>query len=84
VSGQLLLEPPFRALCKGVASQDYKSFFGDDFPADETKITYAIISKTAEKLPSNLPFFSKQTLVNAIGLLQKYRYKTELLGIKSS
>jgi uncharacterized protein (TIGR04141 family) len=56
VSGQLLLEPPFRALCKGKASQAYQTIFADDFSAEKTKIVYAIISKTAEKLPKNLPF----------------------------
>lgn len=80
VSGQLLLEPPFRALCKNIADDGYGSIFDDDFPAEKTKITYAIISRTAEKLPNNLPFFSKQTLVNAINLLQKYRYNIEFLG----
>jgi uncharacterized protein (TIGR04141 family) len=84
VSGQLLLEPAFRALCKKAAANGYQSIFDDDFPTEQTKITYAIISKAAERLPNNLPFFSKQTLVNAIGLLQKYRYQIELLGIKSS
>jgi uncharacterized protein (TIGR04141 family) len=84
VSGQLLLEPPFRALCKIIADQNYQAIFADDFSAENTKITYAIISKAAEKMPENLPFFSKQTLVNAVNLLQKYRYKIELLGIKSA
>jgi uncharacterized protein (TIGR04141 family) len=85
VAGQLLLEPAFRALCKeNVADDGYRSIFSDDFAAENTKITYAIISKSAEKLPNNLPFFSKQTLVNAVSLLQKYRYKIELLGINSN
>jgi uncharacterized protein (TIGR04141 family) len=84
VSAQLLLEPQFRALCEGISTDGYKLIFADDFPADKTKITYGIISKAADKLPGNLPFFSKQTLVNAVGLLQKYRYRVELLGIKSS
>lgn len=84
VSGQLLLEPPFRILCRAKSTGDYQSIFGDEFPAEQTKITYAIISKTADKLPSNLPFFSKQTLVNAVGLLQKYRYQIELTGVNSA
>jgi uncharacterized protein (TIGR04141 family) len=84
VSGQLLLEPPFRALCKSIAEQGYRAIFADDFAAEKTKVTYAIISKAAEKLPNNLPFFSKQTLVNAVSLLRKYRYKIEILGIKST
>jgi uncharacterized protein (TIGR04141 family) len=66
VSGQLLLESPFRALCRNKADRAYQAIFADDFSADKTKITYAIISKAAEKLPNNLPFFSKQTLVNAL------------------
>jgi uncharacterized protein (TIGR04141 family) len=83
VSGQLMLEPPFRTLCEGIAVAEYKKFFIGDFLPEQNTITYGVISKSADQLPGNLPFFSKQTLVNAVSLLQKYRYNTEILGIKS-
>lgn len=82
VSGQLLLETPFRTLCAGITTGDYQSFFKGDFLPENHTISYGVISKSSSDLPNKLPFFSKQTLVNAATLLEKFRYKVEFLTVK--
>lgn len=81
VAGQFLLEEDFREECIKKADPAYKNLFST-YAADKVTITFGIISKRAEKLPEQLPFFSKQTLINAASLLKKFSYKVELRGIK--
>ena len=81
VAGQFLLEEEFQKECIKKADQAYKKFFATP-SSDKATITFGIISKNANTLPNKLPFFSKQTLINAADLLGKFKYKVALCGIQ--
>lgn len=82
VSGQFLLEEEFRSLCRDRTDGDYRNIFRTPFDPSKMMITYGIISARANKLPEELPFFSKQTLINAADLLRKFNYGVDLAPIK--
>jgi len=82
VAAQFLLDEDFRTGCLKHAEPAYHKFFDASYDAQKVTITFGIISKKADSLPEKLPFFSKQTLVNAADLLKKFKYKVELRGIK--
>ena len=84
VAGQFLLEEEFRKECVKKADQAYHKFFATPFHPDKATITFGIIAKNSDKLPNELPFFSKQTLINAADLLGKFNYKVALRGVKAS
>jgi uncharacterized protein (TIGR04141 family) len=84
VAGQFLLEEDFRNLCKTKSEASYKIIFDTPFNPQNVKITFAIISPKATSIPSVLPFFSKQTLINAADLLGKFNYTVEVAGIKTT
>ena len=69
-----MLEEEFRSLCKQKSDATHKRIFDSPFDPSITIITYALISSRATSMPQGLPFFSKQTLVNAVDLLEKFRY----------
>jgi len=82
VSGQSLLDEDFRKECTKKADAAYHKFFSTPYDAGKVTVTFGVISKNAKKLPEALPFFSKQTLVNASDLLRKFNYNVELHGIE--
>ena len=84
ISGQFLLDEDFRKECSKKADDAYKAIFASPYSAAKVTIVFGIISKNADKLPDKLPFFSKQSLVNAADLLRKFNYKIELRGIDVS
>lgn len=83
VAGQFLLEDEFRDKCKVQAKPPYNAIFGTPFSPEKIAITFAIISPKATGLPDNLPFFSKQTLINAADLLGKFKYRVDVAGISA-
>lgn len=84
MAGQFLLEEDFRKECIKKTDRAYHKFFATPFHPDKATITFGIIAKNADKLPNELPFFSKQTLINAADLLGKFNYKVALRGVKAS
>lgn len=81
VAGTLLLEEEFRAICQTKSEGIYRKVFDTPFDPSKATITYALISARAPSMPQSLPFFSKQTLVNAVDLLEKFKYTVDFAPI---
>ena len=81
VAGQFLLEEEFRTIAKGKTPAAYHAMFASPFAPETVGITFAVISEKATKVPENLPFFSKQTLINTSDLLGKFKYQVSIAGI---
>ena len=85
VSGQFLLERGFRALCAERVIDDYKLIFNtQDFDPRKIGITFGVITKGGKDIPNSLPFFSKQTLLNARSILGRYGYTVDIAGIEDT
>jgi len=82
VSGQSLMDSPFRELCKEHVTGKYWLHLEDGkFNAGKSTIVFALILSKPKNVPSGLPFFSKQTLVNAKDQLNRFGYTVEIVGV---
>ena len=77
VSGQVMREPKFRelALKKCEETSHHHLFSNENFQPSEHDVTYAIITSAEIPIKNALPFFSKQSLVNAARELRNMGYK---------
>ncbi|MBX3513045.1 MAG: TIGR04141 family sporadically distributed protein [Xanthobacteraceae bacterium] len=82
VSGQSLMDLPFRKLCKQYVTGKYWPHLEDGkFSANKSTVVFALIMSKPKNIPTGLPFFSKQTLANANDQLSRFGYKVEIIGI---
>jgi uncharacterized protein (TIGR04141 family) len=76
VSGQLMREPKFRelALLKCDDASHHHIFLNTSYLPSHHSVTYAIITAATGAVKEALPFFSKQSLVNAARELRNMGY----------
>jgi uncharacterized protein (TIGR04141 family) len=77
VSAQVMRDPKFRELAIATCDQPtHHHLFADDgFQASAHNVTYAIITSANTSIKDALPFFSKQSLVNAAREIRNMGYK---------
>jgi uncharacterized protein (TIGR04141 family) len=83
VSAQVLREPAFRTLAKAKCPDTHGVMFEvDPFQPKNHSVCYAVITTSKQKVGDALPFFSKQSLVNAAKELRNMGYGVALNKIE--
>ncbi len=80
-SAQAFRDSKFRELAREACPPSHRSLFEGDPHIPEFTVTFAIITRAQEDLRAALPFFSKQSLANAVRMLINMGYRAKLKKI---